>query len=89
VAAGSPGEYDQHGPEALAAPRNDVFRDLIYERNSTFQARADHVVDRRKILFDERAYLFQGHRKMDPRWQPRILADAGVAENGLERSIAL
>ena len=94
VATGSPGEYDQHGPKALPAAGNDVFRDLIHQRDRTFQARADHVVHRRKVLFYERAYLFQGHRPStinggDPRWQPHILADAGFAENGLERSIAL
>jgi hypothetical protein len=89
MVAGTSRKYDQHGPKALPAAGNDVFRDLIHQRDRTFQARADYVVHGRKVLFYERAYLFQGHRETDPRWQPHILADAGFAENGLERSIAL
>ena len=37
-------QHDQ-GPQALAAARNDVFGDLVDQRNGTFQAGADDRID--------------------------------------------
>ncbi len=55
------GEHDQEGPEAFAAPADDVVPDLVDERDVARQLAADFGVDRREVAGDEGSYVLELH----------------------------
>ena len=61
VAAGAPREHHQQRPQPLAAARDDVLCDLVYERYCALEALADGIVNGGQIGLDQGSYFFKGH----------------------------
>ena len=91
VIASPAGEDHQQRTQALAAPCDDVIGNLVHKRYGALEPGADDLIDGFQVRLDERAYLFEGHRfssqarfRRPSLWRPRILADTGFAENGVD-----
>src|ERR1700756_2824295 len=88
VTASPSRQNHQERAQPLAATGDDVIRDLIYQRDGAFQASTDYAVDGLEVCPDQPADFFEGHRDWKncigrgTHGEPRILADAGVGENG-------
>jgi hypothetical protein len=50
--AGATGQYHQQGPQAFATAGNDVFGDVVDQRDNAFQAPTDGFIDRGQVVAD-------------------------------------
>jgi hypothetical protein len=58
---GPSGEHDQERPQALAASRDDVRRDLVNEGYTALQASADHGVNVFEVALDQGTDFIEAH----------------------------